>query len=90
MNKKFIDKYEADPVLQEFFALKTKADNGNEVAQSKLENFYKNALSDLWYDIDNLVTQKKLEEKKAMSNQESIGSVMPNTNFNEGDALENL
>jgi hypothetical protein len=34
--------------------------------------------------------QKKIAEKKAISGQEPVGSVMPNTSFNEGDALENL
>ena len=90
INRQLIDKYEADPKLQEFFALKTKSDSGNEWAKVKLEEFYKSALSDMWYDIDKLIQQKKISEKKAMSNQEPIGSVEPNTNFNEWDALENL
>jgi predicted RNase H-like nuclease (RuvC/YqgF family) len=47
VNKQVIDKYEADPKIQEFFALKTKADAGNEKAVTKLTEFYKSALSDM-------------------------------------------
>jgi hypothetical protein len=84
VNKKVMDKYESDPKMQEYFALKTKADNGNENAKAKLEDFHKNALSESGYDMDTLIANKKNAEKKALSSQSApAGSNLPNKNFND-------
>ena len=90
-NKKVVDKFESDPEVQQFISLKIKADTWDETSKARLENFYKEQLSGMWYDIEKLVQQKKMEEKKAMSKSSApSGSDNYNTEFESGDALESL
>jgi hypothetical protein len=44
-NKKYTDKIQSDPAVQQFVSLKIKADSGDEAANSKLEDFLKEQLT---------------------------------------------
>jgi len=92
-NKKYMDKFENDPDVQEYVSLKMRLDNWDEKVTPRLENFYKEQLSKLGYDIDGLIADKKKAEKIWLS--QTSTNPWPVAHYEkwaveEMDALESL
>lgn len=91
LNKKFNDKLQSDPDTQEFISLKIKSDAWDERATTRLEEFYKDRLNGLGYDIDALVRNKKMTEKQAMSKEGYAPSyTTTREDIDEMDAIDSL
>ena len=91
LNKKFNDKLQSDPDTQEFISLKIKSDAWDERATTRLEEFYKDKLSNMGYDIDALIRNKKMTEKQAMSKEGYAPSyTTTREDIDEMDAIDSL
>lgn len=91
-NKRFLDKFENDPDVQEYVSLRIRMDGWDEKAKSRLENFYKDQLSLLGYDMEALATEKRRREKEALSKEVSWprGGNFDKSSAKQDDVIDSL